>query len=630
VGIQASEYAKLLIDNVSALVVGLDSEGCITFFNRGAQEITGYRAEEVLGRDWFALLVPREDYPSVWRSFQRATGSGLLTEYDESPVRTADGSERIIHWHTIPLVGDGRMIGTLSFGLDVTERRAAEQRARAWEAQFRRFIDAAPEPIGVAREGRFLYANASLARALDYPDGATLVGREVKSVIHPDDHLLYDQRYRALRDGEGVLPSATYRLLRRDGAVLTFEWTSIPIELDGKFAQLAIGRDVTEARRMQAQLAESERMAALGVLTAGIAHELNNPLTYMALNLDLLTRLVAEARRDPARLDDIAARLGEVREAAERLSGIVRDLRSFSRSEEGRSEVDLGAVAQLALKLVHNQLRHRARLDVDIRPAPPVHADEGRLVQVVLNLVTNALQALPETPDGDNWVRVRVGEEEGGAVLTVADSGPGVPAALAGRVFEPFFTTKPVGQGTGLGLSIAHGIVRAFGGTIRLDSAPGEGARFRVWLPAARGELAGEPDRASDRGAAGIQPLRVLVVDDEPLIGAALRDALSPPHAVEVVTRGEDGLQAALTGGFDLVLCDVMMPGMSGIDVYQRAVERAPQLAERFVFMTGGAFTRHASQFLAASGRAQIAKPFDLDDLDQLLRERGLAGSGAR
>jgi two-component system NtrC family sensor kinase len=359
-------------------------------------------------------------------------------------------------------------------------------------------------------------------------------------------------------------------------------------------------------------------MASLGVLTAGIAHEINNPLTYLSLNLAVLERLVPAARRDPRRLDDIELRLAEVRDAAERVSAIVRDLSAFARPPEGdRTLVDFGEVVHSGLKLVRNELHHRAVVDLDIGDTPPVVADAGRLVQVVVALITNALQALPDSP-GDEPPRVRVQTctEDAGAILTVTDSGPGVSPSIAARIFEPFFTTKPVGEGTGLGLSVVHGIVRRLGGTVTFASRPGE-TTFRIWLPAAGVETA--PSPGDPLPPPQLTGLKILVIDDEELIGAAMQAALPAGQEVEVVTSTEEALDRALSGHHDLILCDLMMPGMTGMDLFEQVKRRAPERARRFVFMTGGAFTRRASEFLAEGDLPCIAKPFDLDELSRVL-----------
>jgi PAS domain S-box-containing protein len=497
------------------------------------------------------------------------------------------------------------------------ERRDTEARSLAWDGQFRRFIEAAPDAIGVMRDGQFLYVNPRMVAMLghDHPDD--LIGRSVFDCVCPEEHERFRLRSEALLAGE-TPPTSSYRMVRRDGTEVVVECTAITVEFQGGVAILGIGRDVTERERLQARMIASQRMASLGVLTAGIAHEINNPLTYLSLNLAVLERLVPAARRDPRRLDDIELRLAEVRDAAERVSAIVRDLSAFARPPEGdRTLVDFGEVVHSGLKLVRNELHHRAVVDLDIGDTPPVVADAGRLVQVVVALITNALQALPDSP-GDEPPRVRVQTctEDAGAILTVTDSGPGVSPSIAARIFEPFFTTKPVGEGTGLGLSVVHGIVRRLGGTVTFASRPGE-TTFRIWLPAAGVETA--PSPGDPLPPPQLTGLKILVIDDEELIGAAMQAALPAGQEVEVVTSTEEALDRALSGHHDLILCDLMMPGMTGMDLFEQVKRRAPERARRFVFMTGGAFTRRASEFLAEGDLPCIAKPFDLDELSRVL-----------
>ncbi|HLU64882.1 MAG TPA: PAS domain S-box protein [Kofleriaceae bacterium] len=628
--IQPEDYARLLVDTVSAIVVALDTDGRIRFSNRGAEEITGYRADEVLGRDWFEVMAPRGDYPEVWRSFQQVIEGRRPSEYDEGPLSTRSGDKRIIMWRNAPIMKDGVLTGLLSFGLDVTRMRQTEARARGWEAQFRRFIEAAPDAIGAVQDGVYTYVNPALVRLLGYDRAEELLGRRLADLVHPDDREQLRRRTAAImRDGGPLSPVLEYRLIRRDGSIATLEVIAIRVELEGGPGLLGWGRDVSERRRIEASLVQAERMATVGMLAAGIAHEINNPLAYLSLNLEMLQRLADAQPGGRQELDEIRHRLAEAGEAIGRVSAIVRNLRAFSRTDEQpHRPVDPGAAVRAALKLVDNQLRHRARLKVEIDSPPAVMADEGRLVQVVLNLVTNALQALPEHDAANQRIRVRAAAEDGGAAIEVIDSGPGVPPEVADRIFEPFFTTKPVGKGTGLGLSIAADIVRSFGGSISVHPADEGGARFRVLLPAATAKVGAEPAPPPERPAC--RPLRVLVVDDEPLIGRTVQAGLSPPHQVQVVTRAEDALGGALSGGFDIVLCDLMLPGMNGMDLHEEVARRAPALADRFVFMTGGTFTGRAEAFVSRERRRVLQKPFELDDLVALVEGwDGAAGAQA-
>jgi signal transduction histidine kinase len=248
-------------------------------------------------------------------------------------------------------------------------------------------------------------------------------------------------------------------------------------------AQAAAKRALADAERLTSGLELSERLAALGLMAAGIAHEINNPLTYVIGNLDMIGADLAR-NRSPG-LEEALACVGEARLGADRIVKLVAGLRMLSRVDtDRRAPVDLGAVVEMSVRLVHHEILRKGRLDVSIEPpAPRVLGDEARLGQVVMNLLVNAAQALPPESAAQNRVTVTVGVRDTRAVVEVADNGPGVPAEIRDRIFDPFFTTKPVGVGTGLGLSVCHGIVTSMGGSVALENPPEGGARFRVSLP---------------------------------------------------------------------------------------------------------------------------------------------------
>jgi two-component system, cell cycle sensor histidine kinase and response regulator CckA len=378
----------------------------------------------------------------------------------------------------------------------------------------------------------------------------------------------------------------------------------------------------------QAQLMLADRMASVGTLAAGVAHELNNPLAYVLANVRLL-REELEALGDLLPEDRVHALRELVDESAhgiERMRHIVRDLKTFSRADDERHEVvEVEGVVRSCLNMCRNEIRHRAQLEVQIGQAPPVRINESRLAQVVLNLLINAAQAMPERPGAGARITVRVSTCQGAACIEVEDTGPGIDADRLGRIFHPFFTTKPPGEGTGLGLSICRNIVAAAGGEIDVQSSAGRGSRFTVRLPAAQGRgrrrSTSSPKLASISAAAAP---RLLVIDDEPLVGRSLKRVLRD-HDVTVVSNGQDAIHMLTSNGsngFDLVLCDLMMPGVSGMEVYGAVVRERPELAERFVFMTGGAFSQGARDFLDGLSGEHIEKPFDPRLVRALVRER--------
>jgi CheY-like chemotaxis protein len=315
-------------------------------------------------------------------------------------------------------------------------------------------------------------------------------------------------------------------------------------------------------------------------------------------------------------------------DGGERIRTIVGDLSTFARRPDGQlTGVDLNRVVSAAANMVRHTLRHRAGLFLELAPSlPRVRGDEARLAQVFVNLLVNAAQAIPEGQPGQHSVRVR-SEEVGSRVrVTVSDTGHGMSAEVTKHIFEPFFTTKAPGVGTGLGLSIVHGIVAGHGGSIRVESAPGRGSEFVLELPI---DSAAErrPSRPSERPLA--PPAHILIIDDEEAFAAALRAALTR-HQVSVAVSGRAGLAVLLEGKApDLILCDVMMPGFTGMDVLDELYALRPWLAGRFVFMTGGAVTERARQALAQARCPILHKPFSRDEVEHVLAELRRQGSSS-
>jgi signal transduction histidine kinase len=399
----------------------------------------------------------------------------------------------------------------------------------------------------------------------------------------------------------------------------------------------------SEHRELQARLAQTDRLTSLGTLAAGVAHEINNPLAYVLLNLgyvgEELPRLLGADDSPPStrnRAEPIADRIREVRVAidhardgAERIRDIVRSLKTFSRPENDTlSPLDVAQVLDATLSMVSNEIRHRGRLVKDYSQTPQVIANEARLGQVFLNLLLNAVQALPEGHSEANEIRIVLrSSAEGRVLVEVHDNGIGIAPQVRGRIFEPFFTTKPVGIGTGLGLAICHGIVNSLGGTLSVESELGKGSTFRVDLPAA-GRMIGVTAVASARevppaAAATESPRHILVVDDEPIVCFSLERLLSSEGRVVALTSAREALARIESGDrFDIILCDLLMPQIDAPAMYDELLKIAPDQAQRMVFVTGGAFTMRARDFLARVPNTRLSKPFDVDALLKLVRAR--------
>jgi signal transduction histidine kinase len=400
-----------------------------------------------------------------------------------------------------------------------------------------------------------------------------------------------------------------------------------PVDYDSLIETIDRTLLTLERKQLQAKLAEADRLTSLGTLAAGMAHEINNPLAYAMANMayaaDMLPALIARAGGTAAEREadeQLLAAVREAHEGCERIRAIVRDLQLFSRpQEEDRSPVDLRRVLDSSANIVKNEIFARARLTREYGEIPKVMGNRARLGQVFLNLILNAAQAIPEHATS-GLIRITTSTgPDGEAIVEVADNGHGIRPEVMGRIFDPFFTTKPVGVGTGLGLSISHSIVAALGGKLTVQSEVGQGTTFRVALPGVEGEKSDPP--RPHRGPSA--RARVLVIDDEEMICTTLQRVLSPMHAVETTTSAEGAL-ASLVGGatYDVILCDLMMPTLSGMDLFEELEKVRPEQARRIVFLSGGTFTARAQSFAARMPDRFIDKPFDVDKLLSVIDAR--------
>ncbi|MCC6751092.1 MAG: response regulator [Deltaproteobacteria bacterium] len=449
-----------------------------------------------------------------------------------------------------------------------------------------------------------------------------LTPREVKGVLEPVAH---EQAGRVALSGE---PTIYHWKIRTEAGEREMQ-SSISALRDDRGAvvgAVSVARDVTEESQTRQRLLISDRMVSVGMLAAGVAHEINNPLSAVTANVDVAVQELTEEPRGGRveQLQNAVEALRDVQVAALRIRDIVRDLKIFSRGDDDvRRATDVERVMESALRMAWNEIRHRARLVKDFQPTPPVYASESRLSQVFLNLVVNAAQAIPEGAAGVNELRVRLFEDaEQRVTIEVKDTGVGMPPEVLARLFTPFFSTKPQGVGTGLGLNICQRVVKDLGGDIEVESQPGKGSLFRVHLPAAtEAELEAAAD--GEVGAAERESCcsgRVLAVDDEEPILTAVSRILGPYHTVCTTTRAVEVLELIRKGEcYDVLLVDIMMPEMNGQELYAALCQEAPEQAQRVCLMSGGAFTPEARAFLQEAGREVLEKPFAAQGLRDLV-----------
>ena len=500
-----------------------------------------------------------------------------------------------------------------------------DDRGRAAELQElnHRLIEAIPGGIvHVSADGSIVTANEEAQRILGMGLD-TITGRYVQQwdpvTVWEDGSPCACADYpvtRALTTGRPQ-PRVTIGVRRPDGQASWAVFTAVPIKDPGSGAvtgAIVTFLDITERKQLENRVRMTDRLATIGMLAAGVAHEINNPLTYVMGNLELLIRSLE--RVDP-RLATYAA---EAEDGARRIRDVVRDLSALSQASEGaRTPTRLHDVLESCIRILRHEIDHRATLVLDLDPdLPTIVSDPSRLGQVVLNLLANAAQAIPAGDALHQRIEIctrRAGDDQ--VEVTVADPGPGIPPEVLARVFEPFVTTKSARGGTGLGLYISNSIVTALGGELSVATEPGQGARITVRLPrGARVPLAvAPPPRSVAPGRA-----RILVVDDESAIRRFLSELL-PGHDVVTAASGRAAIEAMQGHHFDVVVCDLMMPDLTGMELHAHVRAWWPALAERFVFMTGAMSSPQVRQFLQAPPGAVLEKPFQAADVERVVDE---------
>ena len=514
----------------------------------------------------------------------------------------------------------------------VAQYRLAAESLRRSEERYRSLFQRAAHGIfRTTPDGAFVDVNPALVRMLGYESEAELLALNMSTAVYRD---AAEQASVVARLAAGDLREwAEVRWRMKDGTPI-----SVRIAMHAVYTNEGalesyegIAEDITERRRRDELLRRSERMASLGTTLAGVAHELNNPLAAIGGFAQLMLRDGNASEEDRAALQTI-------HHESNRAAKIVRDLLTFARREEGeqRERVDLNDVIEYLMATQRYAMETRG-IDrvVTLQPdLPHVFAERTQIEQVALNLLVNARQALeamidapaqigPGPRERKPRISVRTWSDGRRIMLEIADNGPGIPPELRSRIWDPFFTTKPEGEGTGLGLPMVHGIVTSYDGTIELDTEVGVGTRFVISLPADTRPPTASESGASDHPAAAreqaARPLDILVVDDEPGIRQVLaRYFSSRGHAVVVARDGNEAVRLARQSTFDVVICDLRLPGMDGYEVIQRIRSLPAGVRTRCIIMSGGAPDMVESlRDDRVMVHAVIAKPYDIEELRQ-------------
>jgi PAS domain S-box-containing protein len=513
-----------------------------------------------------------------------------------------------------------RIQGTI---VDVSERWQMESNLHKEQEFVRSLVASFPDVIAVLDlQGDYTFVSPLVQDVLGRPAGE-FVGKALGDNVHPDDVAKLRSTFQKIAFGEGADGQFEYRTRHADGNWRVLRASASPLyDSAGKISGIvASARDVTESKRTEQQAVQKEKLAAMGEMMAGVAHELNNPLTAILGISDLI--------RERSVDDSMRHQVDTVLKQARRAATIVQNLLVFSRPSILRqTKVQIDQIVKQALDAQRASLQQK-KITVEFRPAPglpPIEGDPKLLVQGFSNLIANAEQAIGAVRES-GAIRISAALKEGKIALDFSDDGPGIAPENIGKVFDPFFTTRRPTGGTGLGLTISQAIVKEHGGKIEVESTHGAGATFRVLLPAAIEEAApGAPaPRAVAPPLAGAAELRghsVFIVDDEESIREIVQEGLAARGMiVEGASSSEEALAHLEAQDYEFVLCDFNLPGLNGEQLFDRVRSHAPGPNPRFVFMTGALFDPAQVAKFEKKGAWVLQKPFHVADLATLLTQ---------
>ena len=622
--LRASEARlKAFMENAPVGMYLKDQDGRYVLANPEMSRVFGRPADQMIGRTP-ADVADLHDIAAVERHDRAVMETGQPVVAEEfAPALDAYRWAMVIRFPFSEAEGEVTHIG--GFHVDITPLKEAAAHLSESERRFRTIALAHPVPALISQlpDRKLLFVNEPFTR---------LTGYDEQEIAEMDRSLLYaDRRMRDIildrLQAQGSVDGDEVLARRKDGSVFPVALYSRLFDYQGERAMVTNIVDLTEKKRTEAEISrqraalhQSEKLSALGTLLADVAHELNNPLTVVAGQSQLL-----EATSDDPRVQERAER---IRAAATRCARIVKTFLSMARQRPpAHRAVDAAAAVQAACELAAYALRTSdVVVEQDLPPGlPPCWADPDQLGQVLVNLVVNAQQALFDRP-APRTIRVsaRPVAEEAALEITVEDNGPGIPEDLRERIFEPFFTTKPDGIGTGIGLAICRSIIISHGGRLDLGGSPLGGAAFTLRLPTQSGAEDAAPESVD--APPWSKALRILVIDDEPEIVTTLAEILvGDGHEVVTAASGTEALEILGSEQFDVVLSDIRMPELDGQALFDRLQSNTLQPPGRIGFVTGAGLGDGVVQFLNRTGAPWIEKPFTPEDIRSLV-ERIMRG----
>ena len=611
----AEAHYRRLVSTSPQAIFAIDVEGRFVELNAAGERLVGREAKSIIG-EHYSIIFSAADLPTVNRGFDQMISGAATTIEQDTRIVLPSGAARVFNVLITAICDGPSVVGLHGVARDITEERTQQRQLRQLAAALENLRD---EAVSIADEsGHLQYANETHARMFGYetPAVSTLNTRsfladdasrtemlEIEAAVRLGGSWRGVVRRRRASDGEIVLLDVMVEGIRERDRLLFFE----------------VSRDASERITREQHLRRMERVAGMGTLIAGVAHELNNPLTAI---LGFAQLLLAEPRSDADRED-----LTIIAREAERMAKIVSDLKLVARdTQEDRAQfeaVDLNDVAQHVLKT--RRYSHTTRniaVHVDLaKDLPPIQGNRGQIEQMLLNLVVNAEHAMASDQAPSRLI-IRTRATAAGCSVHIVDSGSGIPREQLGRIFDPFYTTKSPGEGTGLGLSLVQSIVSDHDAEIHVESEVGKGTAFRIDFPL-RPQLP-VPPRLAPRPPDAARTLRVLVVDDEDGVRQVIARFLSRRgHLVHEATEGGQALHMLMAADeeYDVIVSDLRMPGLSGEQLLMQLQQRGSGMASRIIFLTGDTASPEAMRLLVDAHVPVLAKPVGVADLALLVEE---------
>ncbi|MEZ4461679.1 MAG: PAS domain S-box protein [bacterium] len=585
----------------------------------------------------FRAIVPEALHDNVNRRMKQMMAGEVLPPY-ETRVETPEG----VRWYRaswIPVWEVDHLSHVGIFVRDVTAQKEHDEALVRSESRYRTVLNNSLDIVALfSASHRLQFVTPNIYETLGYR-AEDLVGEEVDTLLTREDLREVAAKVKLLRARPALPVSFEAKVRRADG---TYAWVEARVRVTEPGVEGAMlicnARDVTARRELEAmrqQLIRADKLAAVGQVAAGVAHEINNPASYIYTNLFVLREYLTQfADKFPLEAGSEAALvIADMKhmidvnlQGMDRISHIVRELRMFSRDDsENIEHVDLHETIDAAVHLVRNQIEHIAHLHVDVAAdVRGIVSDRGKLAQVLVNILVNAGQAISDSPARDHEVKLTCRQEGAEVVITISDTGPGMAPDVLARIFEPFYTTKTAERGTGLGLWLCDEIVRKLGGRMEVESQLGKGSTFIIRLPRSHGQQ--EVEVASLEETTDTEyMLRVLVVDDDELVLQSVQKMLLSQGHEAIIAPGGTQAITLLTkdDAFDAIICDVMMPSVDGLQLYEHIGRHHPHLLPLVVFCTAGVLTQAARRFLSRADIRVLQKPISANLLHDVLRMLG-------